>query len=148
MNGSTTTSFALSFLLVAVAAVVFYQPDRPPPRVSAVGPNAKAVPKTPSPSERPENNASTPKSPPVAVTVPPAAPKSQAKRPRRPSSAFATVADGESLADVAARVYGLPEAAAVLFRANRDQIDRVDEKPPVGTVLRTPEADVRQAMID
>lgn len=53
-------------------------------------------------------------------------------------SAFTHVVDGESLADVAVRVYGTSEAASALWRANRDIIDRSDASLRAGTLLRTP----------
>jgi hypothetical protein len=56
----------------------------------------------------------------------------------RPSSAFTTVGRGETLADVAVRVYGSTDAATILWMANRDQLARADDPVAVGTLLRTP----------
>jgi nucleoid-associated protein YgaU len=58
--------------------------------------------------------------------------------PRRPALPFTTLGPGETLGDVARRVYGAPEFAPELWRANRDQVDRLDQVLPAGTVLRTP----------
>ena len=62
------------------------------------------------------------------------------KRPPPPSPrpSFAVVEPGESLADVAARVYGSEGAAEALWKANRDQVERVDSPLARGTLLRTP----------
>jgi hypothetical protein len=61
----------------------------------------------------------------------------QARPPAR-RSAFTEVAAGESLADVAVRVYGTPDATNSLWRANRDVIDGRDASLQAGTLLRTP----------
>jgi hypothetical protein len=52
--------------------------------------------------------------------------------------AFTTVGAGESLADVAIRVYGSPESAEMLWRANRDFIEQRDSSLRAGMLLRTP----------
>lgn len=133
MNGSTATSIALSFLLVAGTAAVFYQPDRPPPRVSAAGPK-RIDPQPPSPARKPQTDATLKRS-----SLDSSAPRSAKPGLRRPESAFATVQAGETLADLAARVYGSADLASVLFQANRDQLERLDDHLAPGTVLRTPE---------
>lgn len=53
-------------------------------------------------------------------------------------SAFTRARPGESLADIAARVYGSPDSARKVWMANRDLIDSLDAIPPGGTLLRTP----------
>ncbi len=60
------------------------------------------------------------------------------KQPSLPRSAFAMAAEGESLAEVAERVYGSRQLAEALWKANRDQVERVDSSLTVGTLLRTP----------
>lgn len=55
-----------------------------------------------------------------------------------PRPAFTRVAAGESLSDVAVRVYGTPDAASTLWLVNRDLIDRRDAPLTVGMLLRTP----------
>jgi hypothetical protein len=61
-------------------------------------------------------------------------------RPSVPTSRppFAVVEPGESLSDVAARVYGSKDASEALWKANRDQVARVDSPLSGGTLLRTP----------
>jgi nucleoid-associated protein YgaU len=58
--------------------------------------------------------------------------------PPGPHSAFTQVGEGESLTDVAVRVYGTSEATSALWRANRDIIARRETPLEVGLVLRTP----------
>jgi nucleoid-associated protein YgaU len=55
-----------------------------------------------------------------------------------PRSPFTTANPGESLSDVAERVYGSPEAARTLWLANRDQLASPDAPLRPGTLLRTP----------
>ena len=57
---------------------------------------------------------------------------------RRPGSAFITSLPGETLADLAARVYGSADAVEVLWRANRDQLEAPDSPIRPGSLLRTP----------
>jgi nucleoid-associated protein YgaU len=57
---------------------------------------------------------------------------------KRPASPFADVREGETLTDVARRVYGSADAAQALWLANRDQIDRPDIRLRSGSVVRTP----------
>jgi nucleoid-associated protein YgaU len=56
----------------------------------------------------------------------------------RPTSAFTHARPGESLADIAIRVYGSPDSAGKIWMANRDLIVSPDAVPPGGTLLRTP----------
>lgn len=58
--------------------------------------------------------------------------------PQVKASPFARVRAGETLNDVARRVYGDPAAAALLWEANRDQLTRREGSLPAGTLLRTP----------
>lgn len=59
-------------------------------------------------------------------------------RRRFPSSSFTQVDEGESLTDVALRVYGTRDATAALWLANRDIIDHRDLPLNKGMLLRTP----------
>ncbi len=52
--------------------------------------------------------------------------------------AFTHVGEGESLTDVAIRIYGTSDATRTLWLANRDIIDRRDAPLRVGVLLRTP----------
>ncbi len=58
--------------------------------------------------------------------------------PALPSPAFTYAKPGESLADIAVRVYGTPNSARKVWMANRDLIDSLDAIPPGGALLRTP----------
>ena len=115
---------------------VVVTPDRPPPVVerrpsiaTEVGAQAVAVAAT--------TLVQTPRleaHPPVAG----AGPKAKRPGPTSPRPSFAVVAPGESLADVAARVYGTRDEAESLWKANRDQVERVDSPLTTGTLLRAP----------
>ncbi len=56
----------------------------------------------------------------------------------RPTSAFTHARPGESLADIAIRVYGSPDSAGKIWMANRDLIVSPNAVLPGGTLLRTP----------
>jgi nucleoid-associated protein YgaU len=58
--------------------------------------------------------------------------------PVTPRPAFAIVEQGETLAQVAVRVYGSNDATEALWQANRDQVERVDSPLARGTLLRVP----------
>lgn len=60
------------------------------------------------------------------------------KKPRPARSAFTQATEGESLTDVAVRVYGTSDAAKTLWMANRDLIERPETVLVAGTLLRTP----------
>ena len=112
-------SFVLSFLVVGLAAVVLYRPGASPPPTGSI-----SCPKNRRGRARPANR--RPRRPPHAPSVaaaPPgpsrSLPEAEVERPtpsvRRvsrpvaptgPRSAFTTVEPGESLSDVARRVYG------------------------------------------
>jgi hypothetical protein len=55
-----------------------------------------------------------------------------------PHDAFTVANQGETLRDVALRVYGSPDEAEALWRLNRDLVGRRDVPLPAGTLLRTP----------
>jgi hypothetical protein len=57
---------------------------------------------------------------------------------RRPDSAFTETQPGETLADVAVRIYGTPDATRALWHANRDQVADPNAALAEATVLRTP----------
>lgn len=56
---------------------------------------------------------------------------------------FTVVGSGESIADVARRVYGTADDAGILWKANRDVLSAPDAVIEPGTVLRTPAAPLR-----
>jgi hypothetical protein len=68
------------------------------------------------------------------------APVAPPKRPAplSPRPTFAIVQQGESLAEVAVRVYGSKDATEALWKANRDQVERIDSPLARGTLLRVP----------
>src|SRR6185437_10577102 len=146
---------------------VLYQPDRelpavkPPGPVAAesapVKPEAPGPPPEPSPGvplnetpardpDRPNVAALEPSAPATAPStseIPTAAPArvrpvSRTRSVPGPRSAFTVVDDGESLDDVALRVYGTAEKAPWLWQANRDLIARKESPLIAGTLLRTP----------
>jgi hypothetical protein len=61
--------------------------------------------------------------------------------PARPAhrSPFTTVRDGETLEDVAIRIYGSSDQLDLLWRANRDILPRKNSPLSAEAVLRTPE---------
>ncbi|AGA28574.1 LysM peptidoglycan-binding domain-containing protein [Singulisphaera acidiphila] len=92
-------------------------------------------PKPPAPSPRARVPAPDPRA--VVQVVSRRQPPSPPPPPGR-HSAFTQVAEGESLSDVALRVYGTSEATTSLWRANRDIIARRETPLAPGLVLRTP----------
>ncbi len=143
MNKNVGASFGLSVLIVVFFAVILYQPDSPPPPLAAVAPvepleahPPEAQPTPPRPKV-PTANPATRADPAHVANV--ARPISQRSVPAvEPRGAFTTVRDGESLVDVARRVYGREEATKTLWLANRDRLDRVDAPVAKGSILRTP----------
>ena len=128
------------------------KPSPAPPAPVAVPPRPQRVEVTSS-APTVEIRVSEPPAVPVSRPVPRPArsPQNPALRPEvvarraaskpkpvgpRPSSTVVTA--GESLADVAVRVYGSAEAAEALWRANRDLLAGRDAPLAPGTLLRTP----------
>jgi nucleoid-associated protein YgaU len=146
MNRHVGASFTLSFSVVGFFAIILYQPeDSPvstaqPPSVARSSPDGSPT-SVPDPAVRPTSARETAdQAAPRPVFT--ASAKAQVT-PRqngllRPRSAFTEVAEGESLADVATRIYGAPEAARTLWHANRDMIGSFDAPLQVGMFLRTP----------
>jgi nucleoid-associated protein YgaU len=148
---------ALSLLLAAAATLVLYQPDAAPAPTPAPAPSAgpAAAPATPptspaavagvvpdltpgTPWTEPEPRPARPVLIPTTRTLPAPAVAASRARPTPPRKAFATVEPGETLADVARRVYGTPDAADRLWQANRDALPRPDSPVEPGALLRTP----------
>ena len=67
-----------------------------------------------------------------------AAPPSTAPASTVPRAAYTVVQKGETLQDVAVRVYGSSDRLDSLWRANRDVLPRSDSPLSAGAVLRTP----------
>ena len=128
MDKNVGASFGLSVLIVVFFAVILYQPDNPAPTAAAV---ASVEPLEAHPPELSPT-------PPVASAARPAT--SNVARPVsvrsvEPRGPFTTVREGESLADVARRVYGRAGCVEVLWLANRDRLDRVDSPVTLGLDL-------------
>jgi hypothetical protein len=68
------------------------------------------------------------------VGMPPSEPVAEAG----PQQSFTTAREGESLRDVAIRVYGSADGLEPLWRANRDALPHKDSPLTAGSVLRTP----------
>ncbi len=152
-------SITLSFLLVAVATAILYRPEGTPPaaidETEPIETVAEAPSRTPEPPIRPttgrpwnEDQAEDVRQEIVTVArseparseaVPgPVRAVAQSAPRSRPLSAFTRVENGESLRDIALRVYGSEDALRLLWQANRDELDRPDDPLRVGMVLRTP----------
>ncbi|HEV3164508.1 MAG TPA: hypothetical protein VGZ22_10820 [Isosphaeraceae bacterium] len=164
MDPGVGASFGLSVVVVVLAAVALHPVARSTHRAALASPGPTVPPEhQPDPAPTPAASEPQPPAPvvdhvavsPPAVTStragsapaarslarPPARPVSRRAQDgpaRRPSSAFIDVAEGESLADVARRVYGSADAAAALWRANRDQVEQPDAPLSAGTLLRRP----------
>jgi nucleoid-associated protein YgaU len=153
LNARVASSFVFSVLIVAVTAVALYRPEPPPSEPLAEGSAFKAAdapPPTPGAARADPSGGSETDGPSKGSTA--MVPNGQASpqevirsneaaaRTTGPSArpAFVRVEPGESLADVAVRVYGSTEAAASLWAANRDQLARPDEPLAPGSVLRAP----------
>jgi nucleoid-associated protein YgaU len=63
---------------------------------------------------------------------------SNAPPPRRPTAAFTRAEPGETVAQIAHRVYGDPAYARDLWLANRDSLGTAEAVVLRGTLLRTP----------
>lgn len=119
--------------------------DVPPAAVSPERPavQTRSVSRRSVPSERmrarPEINA-----PPQTARRPSSSPRfepvqtRQTTRPPGRRPAFIHADAGETVTDVALRVYGSPDAARALWMANRDILPDRDARLSAGTVLRTP----------
>jgi hypothetical protein len=168
MDQHPGASITLSFGLVAVFAIALYQPEpksrpRAGPEITAGKPEHPApalqprLPELtpgepliarPSPAAiaadaegmRPVASDESRAEPNASVT-----PRPSVKKPARrsapvlpPREGFTQSRDGETLRDVAIRVYGSADEAESLWRLNRDLIRRRDGNLPAGTILRTP----------
>lgn len=87
---------------------------------------------------RPATFAPVSRPPTVSRATPSAPPRAPAASPRAPRSAFTQSVEGETLVDVAVRVYGSSESAQTLWMVNRDVIDDSQTVLVAGTLLRTP----------
>ena len=125
MNENVGASFGLSVLVVIFFAVVLYQPETPAPPVASV-PSIEPV------------EALPPEAPPSIAARPAARTEPEPVKPVEPRGAFTRVREGETLTDVARRVYGSDADVKTLWLANRDRLDRLDSPVTAGSILRTP----------
>ena len=122
------TCVTLSLVIVVVASVVLHRPDRVKTGLEvhssvgakhAAGEQPKAAPAIPKPREMAEASNQSP--------------------PKRLKAAFDRVGAGETLVDVARRVYGDGANLEAFWRVNRDQLASTESAVHPGMVLRTPE---------
>ncbi len=114
----------------------------PPPQLAPVQapivPRKAVAPVQPPAAEIPAIEAPRPVIKPRVAIVPPRPPIAPKRVPRRAASSFTEVEAGETLADVSARVYGTADLVESLWKANRDQLAKLDSPLGRGTLLRTP----------
>ena len=126
-------------------------PEPPRPAMARVSPeppalteplSLAAVPAPPAPSStgRPEAHArrDAPARAAAAVARPVSRRTARTDGPDEPRGAFTRVREGESLPDVALRVYGTARQTRSLWLANRDMVSRADAPLRAGALLRTP----------
>jgi hypothetical protein len=106
--------------------------DPAPAPVPSVAPGANA----PRPEETGAGRPSTATEPAAGASS--AAPPSTAPASTVPRAAYTVVQKGETLKDVAVRVYGSSDGLDSFWRANRDVLPRSDSPLSAGAVLRTP----------
>lgn len=121
------TCVTLSLVIVIVASVVLHRPDRARSR-----PEARAVAGFDKDARAPSPVAPARTQPSVTAKTP------SAVSANRPKNAFDRVRDGESLADVARRVYGEGADLEAFWKVNRDQLASPEAEVRPGMVLRTP----------
>ena len=137
MVARPTISALLSLPIVALAAVILPRTDPSPVDRSLVADIAEGSPKPP-PDPTPSVAWDEPApGPPESIGPPASGPLLPVAF--RDSPAFTRVREGETFADVAARVYGTAADPRSLWEANRDQFAGIDSVPPTGMLLRTPD---------
>jgi hypothetical protein len=153
MDRQPGASITLSFALVGVFAIILYQPEHAPfPHKGediAVG-NAEHPPPPPDPPPpMPPPTAAEPltaepapaPAPAAAVILAGAGPNRPSSRPpvmRPAQEGFTQALEGETLHDVALRVYGSADETEALWRLNRDLVSGREATLSAGTLLRTP----------
>jgi hypothetical protein len=167
MDQHLGASITLSFGLVFVFAIVLYQPEHAPlsragPEIAARKPeHPPPAPPAPLPALSPTEPltvrptqatfgsdagemrpiAAASRIERAAARPPPSSARVGARRSAAvlpPTAGFTRVLEGETLRDVALRLYGSSEEAESLWRLNRDLIRRKEGTLPAGTLLRTP----------
>jgi hypothetical protein len=150
MDRQPGATITLSFALVGLFAIILYQPEHPSPALPHDGQDVvvrNAEPPTDPPAPMPSLTAAEPL---AAAPAPAAAPHvvlpvaASSRPPSQPpvilpaQDGFTQAQEGETLSDVARRVYGSADEAEALWRLNRDLVRRRDEVLSAGTLLRTP----------
>ena len=141
MNRDAGAGAVLSFAVIALVAIAFHRPESPPVALRPARPVESVAPppeSMPAPTPGVPLSEAIPEPPRPAPAARPIRPASRRRTFRRPSSAFAVVEEGETLADVARRVYGSEDQAEALRRANRDQLGGPGAEVRAGMLLRTP----------
>jgi hypothetical protein len=148
MDRHPGVSITLSFALVAVFAIILYQPDHAPLPHAREHADARDAERPMAPPQpMPPLTATEPLTPPPAPEPAPPVilPVAGANRPPSEPPAilparegFTQALEGETLRDVALRVYGSADEAESLWRLNRDLVPRRDATLSAGTLLRTP----------
>ncbi len=142
MNENVGASFGLSVLVVIFFAVALYQPEPPSPAIAL--PTAKAEPVEAQAPDLTPTHAVVARADVQVVPVsrrvvqPEPAPSRRKAERIEPRGPFTKVREGESLTDIAARVYGSETASKALWFANRDRLDDPDAPLSPGSILRTP----------
>jgi nucleoid-associated protein YgaU len=160
MSQQLGPTYLLSVLVVVGCALAFYRGEKPTPppsprvaqeqraeekqervvqseRLAAEPIRARLVAESRTAPARAEAKPTVPAEPrPIRVASPASRPSPRVPSARR--GAFARTEEGETLEDVSQRVYGTPEKAEALWRANRDQLPSPDAPIAPGMLLRTP----------
>jgi hypothetical protein len=148
MDRHPGASITLSFALVGLFAIILYQPEHTPlPHAKEDIVARKAERPTAAPEPMPPLTAGEPL---PALPAPTPAPRvilPVTAREAAPAptpvilpaqEGFTQALEGETLRDVAVRVYGSADEAEALWRLNRDLVARRDATLSAGTLLRTP----------
>lgn len=133
-------SVSLSLAIAAGAAVLIHRPEHLPVAVEISKPGPRTalaerpapVPTPAVPWPEPEVRAVETKPTSVGKIV-------QKTTRKRPDSAFTEARNGETLAEVAERVYGTGIDLRAFWKVNRDQLATMDAPIRAGMVLRTPD---------
>jgi hypothetical protein len=148
MDRQPGASITLSFALVGLFAIILYQPEHAPlPHAgqdvlvrNAEPPTAPLQPLPPLTAAEPLAPAPAPAAS-SALVLPIAEARTPASAlPVIPpvQEGFTQALEGETLRDVARRIYGSTDEADALWRLNRDLVLRPDARLSAGTLLRTP----------
>ena len=142
MNTRVGASFSLSLLILALASVFLARPEQPcdpsnkTTEHASTGEQRSVGPPSLTPSVAWDDSGTSLKH--VRTIKFDAGKGVRPSLPRRPSGPFTQVREGESMSDVAARIYGSDASVQTLWLANRDQLSSDQAVLRPGMVLRTP----------